>query len=357
MYNSVYSAQYSGNTAAAAAAAVPSKQPTATVLNGQLIESPKTAAATCDFDLSAFMTSSGVFPQTTNTNTHYQQPPTAHTANAAASALMSPLQYSRRRSSSSSRTAVGGMMDAMAGHRATAIAARSTVPAAPTTANVLHPLDSAATLHSAHDYDAALDFDMELARPLELWDIPLDPSLFWPPPPSNSINNAANGQANWQAHLAPQTTDSSHILPDALGLSFGLGQHAPGSATTTGFRLDFPPISNTLPTSIAADQRNAPPPTSSSSSLSSAQVVFDTKFIDARSSAKKTVEETSQISEKQQQQQHQSSEDHRGLLRSPASLLPHWPEQEKPRMPSLDLGSSAAAPAENRDSSKAVTIP
>ncbi|KAJ2367078.1 hypothetical protein IW150_005766, partial [Coemansia sp. RSA 2607] len=139
--------------------------------------------------------------------------------------------------------------------------------------------------------NASLDVDMELARPLELWGMPLDTSLAWLPP------------------LPPTADVSSHPWPPLIQQQqqqqqqqhFNIAMHMPASGAAA-----------------AQTAVTAPAPTG---------YVHDTRFIDARSSAIAQNKLASDAAASLTDQQMRAVLD--GALLSPTSLLPHWPERPK----------------------------
>ncbi|KAJ2400139.1 hypothetical protein GGI10_006272, partial [Coemansia sp. RSA 2530] len=148
-----------------------------------------------------------------------------------------------------------------------------------------------------------MDLDLELARPLELWGTQqlVDTALLWQPPPlplplpvASSVNNGgfpipfSVGMANESAWPQRQSLDT--------------GFHQSG-----GFALPIA-AANTQPQWHFHQQSHRP----------SMEVVYDTQFIDARSSALAPASVLAST----------AADRSLDLLRSPTSLLPHWPEQD-----------------------------
>ncbi|KAJ1933782.1 hypothetical protein GGF37_006607, partial [Kickxella alabastrina] len=147
-------------------------------------------------------------------------------------------------------------------------------------------------MQQPHSYMSAIsnptqdnDLDLELARPLELWDIPsIDMSLFYPPNPNPNPNPSQHQQH--QQHQSANTTTQYH----SLSLPF-----APTSA---------PPIGQT-------------------------PAIVDTRFIDARSSASTQSKARRNSSLTEMRKMQQASMMDLDILRSPTSVLPHWPAEQK----------------------------
>ncbi|KAJ1892138.1 hypothetical protein LPJ66_006516 [Kickxella alabastrina] len=210
------------------------KNPKVTVLSGPLTESPKTAAVH-DFDI-AFMSADHLVGSQQQNQQQQQQ----------------SLDIQRR---SSSHTLFNASDQTLGFPAITRMQMQMQQP---------------------HSYMSAIsnptqdnDLDLELARPLELWDIPsIDMSLFYPPNPS---------QQQQQQQQSANTTIQYH----SLSLPF-----APTSA---------PPIGQT-------------------------PVIVDTRFIDARSSASTQSKARRNSSLMEMRKMQQASMMDLDILRSPTSL-------------------------------------
>ncbi|KAJ2865893.1 hypothetical protein FB639_005066, partial [Coemansia asiatica] len=150
--------------------------------------------------------------------------------------------------------------------------------------------------------DMDLDLDLELARPLELWQMPLDASLFLLPPTAASTD-AGRDNSSTLASLFP--AGNSQL---GLGMPFASAQ------------AQYP------------NQQQHP---NQQQPLLHTEVICDTKFIDARSSAIAHARKCaagasssdSSAAPAMTEEQMRTALD--SVLRSPTSLLPHWPEQVK----------------------------
>ncbi|KAJ1815997.1 hypothetical protein LPJ56_004406 [Coemansia sp. RSA 2599] len=167
--------------------------------------------------------------------------------------------------------------------------------------NFGHPYTPAPTATGTLD----MDVDLELARPLELWQMPLDVSLLWLPPTAAAVgrSDAGRNDASALASLFPA----------------GYGQ------------LD-------MATAAVQDQRQ---PGQHQQPLHT-EIICDTRFIDARSSAIAQARKGAEADDStaapaseslgpfapaMTEEQMRTALD--SVLRSPTSLLPHWPEQVK----------------------------
>ncbi|KAJ2325115.1 hypothetical protein GGI00_005135, partial [Coemansia sp. RSA 2681] len=219
-----------------------------------------------------------------------------------------PLDLRRR---SSSYTVVG--MDALP---ASASAALFQAPLVSSSSQLREMF--AAPAQNAAGGGGDMDMDLELARPLELWStqqLVEASSQLWlppPPPPAPPVANSLNGGgfANLPFSYTEAANDSAwqRQSQDAAA-----GFHQSG-----GFALPF-----AAPAQQAGGLQQWHLHQQSHSSAA-VQVVYDTQFIDARSSALAAAAGSTQNASVSGVQQQCSL----GLLRSPTSLLPHWPEQE-----------------------------
>ncbi|KAJ2076985.1 hypothetical protein H4R24_005395 [Coemansia sp. RSA 988] len=127
--------------------------------------------------------------------------------------------------------------------------------------------------------------DLELARPLEPWDMQIDPSLFW-------MGNVGWGQHNGVGAASQQGLNLL-TQPPAGG----------GGHTNQQSHKQSPDISGALNTS---------------------EIIFDTRFIDARSNS------TLQPQTADSRIPHSAQPfDLERLFLSPNSLLPHWPDESE----------------------------
>ncbi|KAJ1721050.1 hypothetical protein LPJ53_004380 [Coemansia erecta] len=138
--------------------------------------------------------------------------------------------------------------------------------------------------------DASLDVDMELARPLELWGMPLDPSLAWLPPLPPLPPTAEAGSQPWLP--APPQMQQMPMQQHP----FNMAQTAVTAPAPIGF-------------------------------------VHDTRLIDARSSAisqnKLASDAAADAAAAARLTEQQLRAVLDGALLSPTSMLPHWPERPK----------------------------
>ncbi|KAJ2793640.1 hypothetical protein H4R20_006483, partial [Coemansia guatemalensis] len=204
-------------------------------------------------------------------------------------------QHWRRRSSS--HTVVGA--DQTAQSLASSLESARTLPP--------QPEDGLQTMFGVDPAAGAAEVggELELARPLEPWDMGLDPSLFW-----ISSNYGGWGQHNGVgAAMGQQGLD---FMSPANASGGGGGGHTKQQQQQS--HKQSPDISGRLSTS---------------------EIVFDTRFIDARSSTG---------TQQQQQQAADTRNAHNGaaaaaaaaqtfdlehLFLSPNSLLPHWPDESE----------------------------
>ncbi|PIA13566.1 hypothetical protein COEREDRAFT_83394, partial [Coemansia reversa NRRL 1564] len=165
-----------------------------------------------------------------------------------------------------------------------------------TTQSLASSLESARTLqsqpedtqHPIFSRNPAVEMgDLELARPLESWDFGFDPSL---------LLMGNNGR--WENQ---QITQHNRVYQQ--------GQNKPNADkhTIQQSHKQSPDISNVL---------------------SNTEIIFDTQFIDARSS-------TSAGIGIQTTNTHNKDLDH--LFLSPNSLLPHWPDESQVTQPPLEI--------------------
>ncbi|KAJ2490192.1 Sodium- and chloride-dependent GABA transporter 1 [Coemansia sp. RSA 2050] len=148
-----------------------------------------------------------------------------------------------------------------------------------------------------------MDLDLELARPLELWGMQqlVDTSLLWQPPPLPlplPVASSVNGGGFPNPFSVGMANDSAWHQRQSLETGFH---------QSSGFALP-----------IAAASTQPQWPFHQQSHRPSMEAVYDTQFIDARSSA---LAPASVLASS-------AADRSLGLLRSPTSMLPHWPEQD-----------------------------
>ncbi|KAJ2501030.1 hypothetical protein GGH96_002251 [Coemansia sp. RSA 1972] len=137
-----------------------------------------------------------------------------------------------------------------------------------------------------------MDIDLELARPLEFWNMPLDASLLWL---ANSSRSAGNGM--WP--LQRTTDGADEQLPRAAGVNVRQSANEIGE----------------LPLMAQQSQHVA---------------LFDTQLIDARASASAhadSAESANALGSAERQPRLGTAAADLDLFLSPNSLLPHWPHE------------------------------
>ncbi|KAJ2647085.1 hypothetical protein IWW40_004941 [Coemansia sp. RSA 1250] len=180
-----------------------------------------------------------------------------------------------------------------------------------------HPLGSAATLQPHQEEpraDASAEMeDLELARPLELWNMALDPSLFW----------LAGNSSTWHQH------NSTEKQPGAAAAQQNANEIA---------QLPF----------MAGPSHNQQ---QQQQQQSQHVVVHDTQLIDARISAGAHGGPASSTAGSTAGKQSGASALDLDLFLSPNSLLPHWPHESQATAEPRRLQAAGSTTA--KDGSKA----